>query len=67
MAQKGATAVVARITITARGDSEDSLAKAVDEAMRRIRRGCTSGMDRNDEGGFYFDVTDDIPVGDYPA
>jgi len=67
MAQKGATAVVVRITITARGDSEGSLAEAVDEAMRRIRHGCTSGMDRTDEGGFYFDVTEDIPAGDYPA
>lgn len=57
-----------RITITARGKDEAELAAAEVEAWYRIQvQECTSGADHNDEGGFYFEVTGEVPEGEHPA
>lgn len=50
-----------RITITMRGEHDDDLEMALREAVRLIRAGNTSGMNTNDTGGFYFDVTETFP------
>lgn len=59
--------VCRRITITARGKDEQACAEAEGEAIRRVIAGNTSGSGSNDEGGFYFTVTDDVPRGKWPA
>lgn len=56
-----------KIVIVVRGTSEAEVQSAVDEANSRISQGFTSGTDRNDNSGFYFDVSDDVPESERPA
>lgn len=56
-----------KITIVARGETEEDLQDAIAEAVRRIRNGNTSGSDRGDAGGFYFTVSTDLLAGELPA
>jgi len=56
-----------KYTIVVRGDTEEDRDAALSEAINRIKAGNLSGTDRNDDGGFYFDSTQDVPAGDWPA
>lgn len=58
---------VKKLVIVARGSEEGAVDMAIEEAMRRIRDGNLSGGDRNETGGFYFDVTDQVPDNELPA
>ncbi|TXG97635.1 hypothetical protein [Accumulibacter sp.] len=55
-----------KIVIVARGDTEADLELALEEALKRIRDGYLSGSDRNDEGGFYFQVATHVDPADWP-
>ena len=55
-----------KIVIVARGDTEADLELALEEALKRIRDGYLSGSDRNDEGGFYFQVDTNVDPADWP-
>lgn len=55
-----------KIEIVVRGDTEAALEMAFEEAVQRIQAGCTSGSDRNQESGFYFDVDESVPAGEWP-
>ncbi len=46
------------IMITGYGKTEVDVDAAVDEAMRLIRAGFTSGQDTNADGRFYFNVAE---------
>lgn len=59
--------IVRKITIVIRGNTEADVEEAFDEAVERLRNGCTSGTDRNESSGFYFDNSSDVPKGDIPA
>lgn len=61
------TLVVKRITITMRGDDEHECELALDEVVRLLREGYTSGHNSNDTSAFYFDTTENIKKGEYPA
>lgn len=50
-----------KITIVAKGKTEDALDLAIEEAMSRIHAGCTSGADQTDDGSFYFEASDNVP------
>lgn len=43
-------------TIEASGKTQGDLEQALEEALKRIRAGNTSGFDSNDDGDFRFDV-----------
>jgi hypothetical protein len=45
--------------ITGHGDTLSDVEFAVEEALKRIRDECTSGMDSNDSGDFYFEVNEE--------
>lgn len=47
-----------RITIVARGKTEEDVGLAVVESLKRITEGNIYGQDTNDSGGFYFHVED---------
>ena len=55
-----------KIVIVARGDTEADLELGLEEALKRIRDGYLSGSDRNDEGGFYFQVATHVDPADWP-
>lgn len=55
-----------KIVIVARGDTEGDLELALEEALKRIRDGNLAGSDRNDEGGFYFQVDTNVDPTDWP-
>lgn len=55
-----------KIVIVARGDTEADLELALEEALKQIRGGYLSGSDRNDEGGFYFQVATHVDPADWP-
>lgn len=55
-----------KIVIVARGDTEADLELALEEALKRIRDGYLSGSDRNDEGGFYFQVDTNVEPAVWP-
>jgi hypothetical protein len=55
-----------KIVIVARGDTEGDLELALEEALKRIRDGNLAGSDRNDEGGFYFQVDTNVDPADWP-
>lgn len=55
-----------KIVIVARGDTEGDLELALEEALKRIRDGNLAGSDRNDEGGFYFQVDTNVDPVDWP-
>jgi hypothetical protein len=46
-------------TITAHGKTESDLLDALNEAVRRIEGGCTTGFDSNDDSSFNFTVTEE--------
>lgn len=48
------------ITIDCKASTEAGLDAALEEAIRLIQEGYTSGMDRNDEGSFNFTVAFDM-------
>ena len=56
-----------RYTIAVRGDSDEAKANALREAIDRIESGNTSGADSCDESAFYFEASDDVKRGDWPA
>lgn len=56
-----------RVTITARGDTEEALYDALCSAARNIRKGNLAGHDSNDEGAYYFNSTDIVSDDDRPA
>lgn len=56
-----------KLTIYVRGETEEARDEALAEAIRSIEEGNTSGSDRNDNAGFYFDSTDNVPNGELPA
>ena len=45
------------ISITVWGETEKDVNNAFDEAVERLRAGCTSGSDEDDGGGFFFENT----------
>lgn len=47
-----------KIELELTGDEEGDIEQALDEAVRLIREGYTSGMDKNETGSFNFTVTD---------
>lgn len=55
-----------KIIVVVRGNTDDDLDLAVEEAFRRIREGCTSGSDSNEDGGFYFDVDSNVDRATWP-
>ncbi len=50
-----------KITIVARGKTAEDVAAAVEEAIKRYNAGNESGADTSDDGGFYFQTTEDVP------
>lgn len=56
-----------RLTITVRGNDDSDLDLAIDEAVKAIKTGYQTGHNSNDTGAYYFDTTDDLPKGEYPA
>lgn len=58
---------VRKFTLVVRGKTESDLEDALQEALRRIQAGNLSGTDRNDDGGFYFDSTTNVPEAEQPA
>jgi len=55
-----------KIVIVARGDTEGDLELSLEEALKRILDGNLAGSDRNDEGGFYFQVDTNVDPADWP-
>jgi hypothetical protein len=47
-----------KITIVLRGKSEADIEDAISEATRLIKEGFISGGDSNDDGAYYFEVTE---------
>lgn len=47
------------ITINAEGKTDNDLELAVEEALRIIKSGCTSGMNSNDTGSYDFQISGD--------
>ena len=60
-------ALCQRITITVRGVDDAAMETAKTEVLRLIGLGYVLGADSNGEGGFYFDVSNDVPPGEVPA
>lgn len=56
-----------KYTIVCRGDDEEAIERAFAEAVRNIKDGCYTGHNSNEEGAFYFDVTEDVKTKDWPA
>lgn len=52
------------LTVKATGDTLEDLALAMEEALRRVRQGFTSGGDQNETGRFHFEL-DGEEVGTY--
>lgn len=50
-----------KITIVIRGKSESDIEFSLNKAVDRIKDGCTSGMDSNEDGSFYFNVANEVP------
>lgn len=48
-----------KIEIIIEGDDQGDLEIALEEAMRKIQEGYTSGADRNDTGSYSFDVSEE--------
>lgn len=59
--------IARKIVIVARGDTEADLNAAEAEAMSKVAQGYTSGGDRNDTGGYYFDVASEVPASELPV
>lgn len=56
-----------KLTLVVAGKTEAAFENALAEATQLVNRGYQSGMNVNDEGGFYFDSTDDVPDRELPA
>lgn len=56
-----------KFTIVCRGIDEHEIELAFDEAVRRIKDGNIAGHDSNEDGAFFFDVSDDVPEAEQPA
>lgn len=50
-----------KITIVIRGKSETDIEYSFSEAVEHINDGNTSGTDSNEDGGYYFRVTEEVP------
>lgn len=59
--------IVKKIVIVVRGDTENDAEEALDTALARIVDGNVTGADRNDESGYYFNSTTDVPPNEVPA
>lgn len=59
--------IARKITIVVRGETEADVEEAFNEAVDRLNAGCTSGSDRNESSGFYFENSGDVPTGEVPA
>ena len=55
-----------RIVIVCRGDSDRDLEHAFDHAVNGVRAGYVFGHNGNDTGAYYFNVTTDVPPGEWP-
>lgn len=53
-----------KITIVVRGKTEAAIEAAQNEAIHRLQQGNVSGVDSTDDGGFYFDTTNEVPRGE---
>lgn len=54
-------------TLVVAGNSESDYEDALHEALRLIKQGNLSGTNRNEDSGFYFESTTDVPAGELPA
>lgn len=59
--------ITRKFTVVVAGKTEAGYEEALSEATRVINEGCTSGVNSNDDGGFYFTSTSDVPDGELPA
>lgn len=59
--------IVRKITIVVRGNTEQDVEEAFNEAVDRLNNGYVCGNDRNESSGFYFENSGDVPAGEIPA
>lgn len=53
-------------TLVIEADDDGAFDDVLSEATRLLNQGNLSGLDRTDNGAFYFDSTDDVPENKRP-
>ena len=56
-----------KITLVMRGKDEGALDESFECAIIQMRDGYLSGVDRNDDGSYYFNSTTEVPKKDQSA